>query len=94
MRHACSNTITPDHPRIRNLQVCPKCAQHKERGLVVCWPCHRDLKRVYGGGYGPFEETLDVVEAHLMRKAYEPKRAPRKIILNKEATEQLLELFR
>lgn len=30
-----------DHPLTRRQTVCPFCAQHKDRGLVACWPCFR-----------------------------------------------------
>ena len=54
------------HPLIRDGIGCPVCAGNKERGLLVCWPCHNTLQAAYGGGYGPrVEQLLDEYETYL-----------------------------
>jgi hypothetical protein len=47
-----------DHPHVRHMLACPKCSQPKERGLLLCWPCHRQQKRENGGGYSEATERL------------------------------------
>jgi hypothetical protein len=52
----------PGHPRVRKLILCPCCGEHKQTGLLVCWPCNRHLKERYNGTYGPFEFNLNLCE--------------------------------
>jgi hypothetical protein len=55
-----------DHPFTRNGIGCPLCGGDKERGLLICWPCHRALKAEFDGGYGYHaEDLLDKHEAYL-----------------------------
>jgi hypothetical protein len=54
-----------NQPMIRKLKFCPRCFSDKAIGLVVCWSCNHDLKRMHGGGYGPFEPILTRIEAIL-----------------------------
>ena len=57
-----------DNPCVRASFVCPICARHKDRGLVVCWVCHRILKRAHDGCYGAFaERRIAAQEAVLAR---------------------------
>ena len=34
-----------DHPVCRAAVTCPVCHEPKDKGLVMCWPCHRANKR-------------------------------------------------
>lgn len=36
--------------RIRALKVCLNCGNAKDQGLILCWPCHHNLK-AYDGCY-------------------------------------------
>lgn len=38
--------------KVRAMLTCIVCTGPKPRGLTVCWPCHRRLKRDHDGGYG------------------------------------------
>jgi hypothetical protein len=51
-----------DHPNVRHMLACPKCSQPKDRGLLLCWPCHRTEKRNNEGGYS--EATMRLLDAH------------------------------
>jgi len=37
--------------RVRNETICINCGMEKDRGLVVCWPCHSSQKRHNDGCY-------------------------------------------
>ncbi len=61
-----------DHPRVRRLRLCPGCCQPKDRGLLLCWDCHRWQTRVYGGQYSPYtDQLLEDIEYHLAPKTVE-----------------------
>ena len=56
--------MTIEYPHVRRLATCPRCADPKAAGMVVCWPCHRALKKRYDGGYGlEMQRHLDGLEA-------------------------------
>lgn len=53
------------HPKVRAMLTCPACGEAKDRGLVLCWPCHRAQKQRNDGGYSPkLEAQLDYIEQH------------------------------
>ena len=45
-----------DNPRVRDDATCPLCLGVKDRGLVVCWPCHYSEKQANHGCYSAFAE--------------------------------------
>lgn len=50
--------MTVDHPLVRSSYICPLCRNHKDQGLVLCWPCHRKEKAANGGCYSNTAETI------------------------------------
>ena len=40
------------YPRIRAMLNCVNCGNAKDQGLILCWPCHHNLKQRHNGGYG------------------------------------------
>ena len=46
----------PDNPRVRADNTCPLCLGVKDKGLILCWPCHHSEKRANGGSYSAFAE--------------------------------------
>lgn len=52
-----------DKPVCRAALVCPLCGHDKDRGLVMCWPCHRGGRHIQHFG----KEALDAFE-------YDPRR--------------------
>ncbi|HEV2659399.1 MAG TPA: hypothetical protein VGU68_02295 [Ktedonobacteraceae bacterium] len=55
-----------NHPHVRNLRICIACNKPKDTGLLICWPCNREQKRLNAGCYTPeIEQRLDFVEAHM-----------------------------
>lgn len=42
---------------VRGLPHCPACGLPKDKGLLVCWPCHGRLKSRHNGDYGKRMET-------------------------------------
>lgn len=52
-------------PRVRTLLHCPKCTRDKSPGLLLCWPCHNELKMHHDAGYGPWEAKLAEIERNL-----------------------------
>ena len=52
-----------DYPHLRRLAFCPWCGRRKDDGLVICWPCHRELKDQHRGTWGKeAERYLDRFE--------------------------------
>ena len=39
--------MTIDNPLVRNDYTCPACFGVKDKGLLICWPCHRNEGRRY-----------------------------------------------
>jgi hypothetical protein len=58
-------TQTPQYSRVRALHWCPKCFGIKNPGELVCWPCHKRLKRAYDGGHGPMERIYPELDIYL-----------------------------
>ena len=59
--------VWQDYPRVRYSEVCVRCNDRKEPGLVLCWPCHRSEKTANEGGYsGGIEQRLQEQEARLL----------------------------
>jgi hypothetical protein len=56
-----------DHIRVRNQTFCPFCGEHKDIGLVACWPCFRSSGLKYGDESA--EEILSAFEAALTDEA-------------------------
>lgn len=56
-----------DYPNMRALPICIVCHGPKDQGLVICWACHRQQKRLNAGkdyDYHPMiTEIMDAVEA-------------------------------
>jgi hypothetical protein len=55
-----------DYPVCRADTGCPLCGHPKDKGLVMCWPCHRGFKLLNRGGtddYAGAREALDRFEA-------------------------------
>jgi hypothetical protein len=51
---------------VRADSTCPVCHGRKDHGLLVCWPCHRELKRQHHGGYGDkAEQAIAARESYL-----------------------------
>lgn len=49
---------------VRRSNYCVCCGKFKDQELLLCWPCHRDQKRRYDGGYSQsVERELDQFEA-------------------------------
>lgn len=49
---------------VRQLPICLSCKGAKDQGLVLCWPCHREQKRLNEGGYSPeVQDLIDRFEA-------------------------------
>lgn len=34
------------HDKVRRCQTCVACGCEKNAGLLLCWPCHREQKRI------------------------------------------------
>lgn len=45
-------------PHVRALTICLACGGPKDAGLLVCWPCHNELKLIHDHGYGPDVDLL------------------------------------
>lgn len=55
-----------DNPHVREDYTCPVCLGPKNRGLLVCWPCHHDETHYNDGKYRPsIEEIISTREFHL-----------------------------
>lgn len=55
--------IIVDHMHVRSMYTCPACSQPKDRGLLLCWPCHHKEKRIHDGCYSQrVELLLDALE--------------------------------
>ena len=52
-----------DHPRVRASVECPVCSGYKAPGLIVCWPCFRNLNLRFGNP--EVERIVDLSEAAL-----------------------------
>jgi len=51
---------------VRLSTTCPNCTGPKDKGLVVCWPCHREQKQKNGGGYSrELERKIELMEMEL-----------------------------
>lgn len=48
----------PDNPHVRADSTCPLCLHAKDQGLVLCWPCHHEQKRLFDACYGQLAEAL------------------------------------
>lgn len=55
-----------DYPHCRKCASCPWCGRHKERGLLVCWPCYGRLD-LRNGMSKHVRMNLDQYEADLQR---------------------------
>lgn len=58
------------YPHIRAMTLCLACGGGKTVGLLVCWPCHNELKMVHDVGYGLTMERVllranDTAEANV-----------------------------
>ena len=61
-----------DYPHLREQLLCVACGGFKDRGLLLCWPCHRGYKR---DGYPlDVQALMDRIEA---RSALHGRFAPR-----------------
>lgn len=45
-------TVQSQYPHVRAMLECPRCWKPKGAGLLLCWPCHHNLKKRHNGGYG------------------------------------------
>lgn len=55
-----------DQSHIRECLTCPNCLGSKDRGLIVCWPCHGLQKAHNDGGYSArLERRLEEIERFL-----------------------------
>ena len=63
---------------VRALPTCPNCGRPKDKGLLVCWPCHREQKRRNDGGYSlRLTRKLDSIEKTLANQAKDKDHDPR-----------------
>jgi ribosomal protein L37AE/L43A len=60
-----------NRPFVRNQSFCVCCgSRSKDRGLLLCWPCHNRETFFNGGGYSKHTENmLDRLERHEGKKA-------------------------
>jgi hypothetical protein len=49
----------PNHPA-RQSSRCLLCSNPKDKDILICWPCHRQQKNDYDGGYSP--ELVNLLE--------------------------------
>ena len=54
-----------DYPHLRATLICPRCNRPKDHGLVICWECNAQLKRIFDGTWGVWEGKLAVIEGGL-----------------------------
>ena len=63
-----------DESYVRSDYTCPLCLGPKDRGLVLCWPCHRSEKEANGGGYSAFAERRIAATDKLLRETEDLRR--------------------
>jgi hypothetical protein len=60
-----------DNPLVRDGYTCPSCLGPKNRGLLICWPCHHDQKQHNDGKYDQLTEAMiSAYEIHLKCEIY------------------------
>ena len=62
----------PNESYVRADYTCPLCLGPKDRGLVLCWPCHRSEKRANDGCYSAFAERRIAARDDYLRKQRKP----------------------
>ena len=55
--------MTIDHPLVRASTRCPICHEPKDKGLVMCWPCYRQIDMRNGNPL--VDDLLDAAEKQL-----------------------------
>lgn len=72
-----------DYPHVRSRTLCVSCKGGKDRGLILCWPCHRRYK---SSGYpAGVQAALDRAEAHSALHGRFAPRPPLDIAANVDA---------